>query len=421
MWIDSIRSMIDSTVGMLREYDLYPTSHVVSGPTTEPEIIVDGRKVLQFCTANYLGLATYPELRESVKIALNEYGLAASASRLVCGTQDPHLELEESLAQFENTEDAVVFFAVTLANFGSIVSVMNPPLASLFRSLGFNNASIKGKKAIFVDHYSHPTVMDACKLAEVDRIYFYRHCDMDHLEGKLRKSDAEIKMIATDGLFSADGDFAPLPDIVELAEEYEALVFVDDAHATGVIGENGRGTWEYYAVEDRVDIKVGSLSKALASGLGGFVVGDKDFTDYIRVTARHYIFGGSIPPAVAKGITTAIKLATTETWRRKTVLANAQYFRERLNALGFDTLKSQAQIVPILIGDDQSAILVAEELYKQGIFTPCFRWPAVPHGRARIRVNLMATHTKEHLERFLETFEKVAEKYRVREALSAMS
>jgi 7-keto-8-aminopelargonate synthetase-like enzyme len=230
---------------------------------------------------------------------------------------------------------------------------------------------------------------------------------MDHLGSKLAKSDADIKMIATDGLFSTDGDLAKLPEIVELADQYNAMVFVDDAHGTGILGQNGRGIWEHYGLSDRVDVKVGSLAKAFAGGLGGFIAGDKNFTDYLRVTGGHYIFGGSIPPAVAMAITASIKVSMAEPWRRQTVLANADYLRNKLHALGFDTVGSASQIVPIIIGKDEDAIAVSAQLLKAGFFAPSFRYPAVPRGKARIRATMMATHTQEHIDRFVEALTKI--------------
>jgi 7-keto-8-aminopelargonate synthetase-like enzyme len=225
---------------------------------------------------------------------------------------------------------------------------------------------------------------------------------MGDLESKLSKSSADIKLIATDGLFSTDGDLAKLPEIVKLADQYDAMLFVDDAHGTGVLGQNGRGIWEHFGLSDRVDIKVGSLAKAVAGGLGGFVAGKKELTDYLRVTGGHYIFGGSIPPASAMAITTALKVITAEPWRRQTVLDNSDYLRSKLHALGFDTVGSQSQIVPIIIGKDEDAIEVSGRLLEAGFFAPPFRYPAVPRGKARIRVTMMATHTKEHIDRFVE-------------------
>jgi len=397
----------------LREHGLFPTPEIVEGPTTEPIVSLRGEEVLQFCTGNYLGLATHPDVKAAAVAGIERYGLTSSGSRLVCGTQEPQLELEREVADFEGVEAAVLYFLVTVANTGAIVNILRPPLPQLMRELGLRPPG--GKREILFDWLSHPSVVEARVTAVgEENVRPYRHVDMNDLERKLKKSDAHIRLIATDGLFSTDGDLAPLPDIVGLADRYGAMVFVDDAHATGVYGAEGRGTWEHFGVEDRVDIKVGSLAKAFGGGLGAFVVGDGDFADYLRVTGGHYIFGGSVPPAVAMAITACIRTARRERWRRKAVLENAEYLRERLRCLGFDTLGSVSQIVPILIGADQEAIAVSAELLEQGILIPPFRYPAVPHGKARLRATLMATHTREQIERFLETLVAVADKHDIR-------
>jgi 7-keto-8-aminopelargonate synthetase-like enzyme len=318
------------------------------------------------------------------------------------------LELEKAIADFEGTEDAVLYALVTVASAGSMVSVMNPPVTELLKHLGLKKP--EGKREVFFDWLSHPTLINACVLAVgAENMVPYRHSDMNQLETKLAKSKAKFKMIVTDGLFSTDGDLAKLPDIVSLAERYGAMVFVDDAHGTGVLGQHGRGIWEHFGLSDRIDVKIGSLAKSFAGGLGGFVVGDKDFTDYLRVTGGHYIFGGSIPPGVAMSITASIKTAMAEPWRRLTVLSNAEYLRSRLHALGYDTLGSESPIVPIIIGDDAKAIAVSERLLEVGYFAPAFRYPAVPRKKSRIRVTMMATHTHEHIDGFVEALVKAIE------------
>ena len=411
-------SSIDATVDALKSAGLYPVPHVIFGSSVDPEIIVDGRKVLLFSSANYLGLGNDPRICYVISEALKKYGLAASASRLISGTQDPHVELEQEIAKFQNEGEAIIYFAVTLANAGSIAGIMNPPLRLYAQALGFGKDIKKEHSVILADQFSHPSVMDACILAQPDEFVLYKHCNVTHLEDKLKKYRNSRKMIVTDGLFSGAGDLAPLKEIVALAKEYEAIVFCDDAHGTGVLGENGRGTWELLGVENEVDIKVGSLSKAFGGGLGGFVAGSTKFIEFLRVSGRHYIFGGSIPPAVAKGITEALRLAQNEKWRRERVLKSANFLRLRLNENDFDTFGSKAQIVPILIGDERKAVIVAEMLNEFGIFAPSFRYPAVPRGKACIRVNLMATHTDEHLENFLKIFCRVAEKNKVLQGLA---
>lgn len=401
-----MNELIASYPRALKNQDLFPIPIIVDGPTTEPEVNINGRMVIQFATGNYLGVATHPAVKQALIHGVEIYGATSSGSRLVCGSQSPQLELEHTIAEFEGTEEAVLYFLVTVANSGSMVSLMNPPVTQLLHYLGLEKPS--GKREIFFDWLSHPSIIDACALAVGNgNMVPYRHSDMVHLESKLTKSDADIKMIATDGLFSTDGDLARLPEIVKLADQYNAMVFVDDAHGTGVLGQNGRGIWEHYGLSDRVDIKVGSLAKAFAGGLGGFIAGNKDFTDYLRVTGGHYIFGGSIPPAVAMAITASIKVSMAEPWRRQTVLSNADYLRDKLHALGFDTVGSASQIVPIIIGKDEDAIAISAQLLEAGFFVPSFRYPAVPRGKARIRATMMATHTREHIDNFVDALKKI--------------
>jgi 8-amino-7-oxononanoate synthase len=420
MWPKSVRQFIDFLPNTLREHGLFPIPQIVESSTTEPEVMICGRRVIQFCTGNYLGLATHPEAKRAAIDGIDRYGMTVSGSRMVCGTQEPHLLLEREIADFQGTEDAVAYFLVTVANQAAICSIMGPPtLTSLFQEL--NVKFPRGKRVIFYDWFSHPSVVWASLQAVgKENLRPYRHNDMDDLERKLKKSEAEIKLIATDGLFSAEGDLARLPDIVKLAEKYGAMVFVDDAHATGVLGKNGRGSWEYFNVEDKIDIKVGSLSKAFAAGFGAFVVGDKNFMDILRVSSNHYIFGGSMPHGHVLAMIKLIQIARTESWRRKAVLEHAHYLRNRLNEMGFDTFNSEAQIVPILIGKEEDALAISAELLEQGFLILPFRYPAVPKGKARLRVNPMATHTREHIDRFLETFVRIADKYQIRKALPSV-
>ena len=321
--------------------------------------------------------------------------------------------MEDSISDYQKTESSVVFFLVTAANAGSMISSVPPYIVDVLRYVGSGSIIKRYSTEVFIDQYSHPSVFDACILAQFDNLRIYRHCDIEDLDKKLRKSSATHKVIATDGVFSADGDIAPLDAICAIADKYEALLFVDDAHGTGVLGENGRGIWEHHKVENQVTIKVGSLAKALACGLGGFVVGNKNLMDYIRITGRHYMFGGSIPPSFVCGIIAAIRLAREEGWRRKRVLENANYLRNGIQKLGLDTLKSESPIIPILVGDERITVSFVEDLFKKGIFAQCFRYPAVPQKKARARITVMATHSKDHMDEFLSVLKDVAQKHRL--------
>lgn len=410
------RDVIETAVNSEGFQSYFRNPPVIDGPTTNPYIKIDRRDILQFSTGNYLGIATDPEIERQVAEANFKFGLTASGSRWVCGTQTPHIELEKTIADYQGEQDAVLFFLVTVASAGAIGSVMNPPWKLIKLATGANVIDEKVITEVFVDHYSHPSLTDAFKVADITTVYEYRHCDMWHLEKKLKKSfemhggTRVRRMIVTDGVFSAEGDLAPLPDIVTLAEKYQCMVCVDDSHATGVFGLTGRGTWEHFNVQEKIDVKLGSLAKAFAAGMGGFVTGDASLMKLIRSTAHHYIFGGSIPPAVAVGAREIILKATNESWRRQSVLANAEYLRVSLKSLGYDTFTSQSQIVPILIGDETKALEISRAMLEHGILAPCFRFPAAAIGKARIRLNVMATHTIEQLNQFVDVFDSIFKK-----------
>lgn len=408
-----IRDTIDRVISAIRDSQFLPSPRIVNGPTTDPIIEIEGRRVLQFATANYLGLANNQLILNSIINGLHKCGVGTSGSRFVCGTQDIHVSLEDSIADYQRTESAVVFFLVTTANAGSMISSIPPHLEDVLRYLGCGSVIKRFSTEVFIDQYSHPSIFDAYILARFDNLRIYRHCDIEDLEKKLRKSSATLKVVATDGVFSSEGDIAPLDAICAIANKHEALVFVDDAHGTGVLGENGRGTWEHHKVENQVTIKVGSLSKALAGGLGGFVVGDDNLMDYTRITGRHYMFGGSIPPSFAFGIIAAIRLAREESWRRKRVLDNASYLRDGIQKLGLDTLKSETPIIPILVGDERIAVAFVEDLFEKGVFAQCFQYPAVPQKKARARISVMATHTKDHMDELLSALRDTAQKHRL--------
>ncbi|OGD61193.1 hypothetical protein A3A71_01185 [Candidatus Berkelbacteria bacterium RIFCSPLOWO2_01_FULL_50_28] len=416
MFPDNVRIAIDGFLGALKERGLFPDPVCVDGQTTEPEILINGKRVIQFSACNYLGLATHPAVKGIAKDGIDRYGLATCASRLICGTTDSHRLLESELTKFMNSDDAAVFFMVTQANAAAITSVMGGPSSILSPSplldkLGIE--PIRGSKEIFFDWYSHPSLVWASiEAVSKEGLRPYRHLDMADLEAKLKRSEAGLKLIVTDGLFSSVGTMAPLPNLVALSEKYEAILLVDDAHATGVLGENGRGTCELLGVEGRVDIQIGSLSKAFAGGLGGFVSGDQNLIDIIRLSGR-YINTGSPTPANVQALVECVRIARDEPWRKESVLENANYLRGKLHGLGFSTLDSQAHIVPVHIGDEERAIAVSKALFEKGFLVTVFRYPAIPLGKAILRMCTMATHTKEHMDQFLCAFSEVAEDYKV--------
>lgn len=392
----------------------FPERFIVNGVSTQPEITVNGKKVNLFCTSNYLGLASDPRVKKAVIDGVKEYGLGTCGSRLVSGDLDIHRELEKTIADFKNCEDAIIFSTGTLANMGIVPSVMSPPLVPVLLSMFPNHKKSiarHGESAVFVDKLNHASIFDACKLTN-GKIYYYNHSDMNDLSQKIRHSTESYKMIITDGVFSADGDIALLKEIVEIADKHNAIVMVDDAHASGILGPSGRGTCELLNVEDQVDIKMGTLSKAFG-GLGGFIVGSRKFTDFLRINARTYLFTGALPGAISAGVIEAINIAKTETWRREQLLANSAYVRESLNDLGFNTLNSETQIIPVLTGDENLTIAIAHSLFEYGIFAPSVRYPVAPKGKARIRLSLMATHEEKHIKKLIQAFTKIKKQYNI--------
>ncbi|MBI3930066.1 MAG: pyridoxal phosphate-dependent aminotransferase family protein [Armatimonadetes bacterium] len=409
MLIPSLQKHIQSVNRALAVHGLFPRARTVTGSTLEPEIVVDGRRVLQFCNGNYLGLGNDPRILLAHIGTTASHGVSASGSRRVTGTQEVHLELEREIARFMGEETALVTFLVSVCTQGLLPGVLRCKWRQIPQVQAALGDVELGRIEVFFDQYTHPTVRSACVLAQPAAITTYRHADLEHLEKKLKTSRASTLIIATDGVFSAHGDVAPLPDLVELAERYEAALFVDDSHGTGILGPHGRGTWDHFGLDPRrIDFKVGSLAKAFATGMGGFVVGAPVLTEYLRDNLEHYIFGGSMPPAHAKAATTALRIAREEPWRRQLALERSDYLRSQLQARGFDTLGARFHITPILIGREEDAFRVQRELEAQGIYVWPFHYPAIPRGRAILRVNVTALHTVDHLDRFVEALSTCA-------------
>lgn len=401
-------SMLDQLMNIITDKRIYPEIKLIQGVSTEPDVEIDGRKVSLFCSSNYLGLATHTLVKEAAKRAVDIYGLGSCGSGLVSGSLDIHTLLEEGIANFLEEDNALSFATGTLANMGVISAVMNPSLTALVPGM----LTDSGSRAIFFDQYAHGSIIDALKMAKPDRSYVFAHNDMDDLERKLKRSKERYRLIVTDGLFSMEGDTAPLAIITDLAERYGAVVMVDDAHGVGVLGANGRGACELHGVENQVDIRMGTFSKAFGAS-GGYIAGSSKFIKYLRVGARTYVFTATLPAAIVAAIIVSMGLAKKEAWRRKTLLANAQAVRDGLNAMGLNTLRSEAHIIPVFVGDEDVAQTIAAELFSMGIFSPCIRFPAVPKRQARIRISMMATHTEEHIQKLLISFRAIAEKYKL--------
>ncbi len=357
-----------------------------SAPGAKVEI--DGRRVLLLSSNNYLDLATHPRVTEAAIQAIRRYGVGAGASRLVSGTLRPHQELEERLAAFKRTEAALVFSTGYQANLGLIQTLA------------------EDRTAIYADRLCHASLIEACRLCTAP-LRVYRHRDTAQLAGLLRRGGPSRRaLIATDGIFSMDGDLAPLPELLQASEKDGSVLVVDDAHGTGVMGKEGRGTVEHFGLEGRPIVQMGTLSKALG-GLGGFVVGPRDLIEYLVNRARPFIYTTALPPSLAAAATAALKVIEAEPERRTWLWNLRHRLRDGLRRLGFDTMDSASPIIPLLIGDADAALRLSDSLLAHGIYAPAIRPPTVPAGTSRLRMSVTAGHTPEQIDYVLETLAKV--------------
>ena len=356
----------------------------VQGPT----VIIDNREFVLLSSNNYLGLASHPEVIKAQIQAVQEFGASSSASRLISGNMSLHEKLERKIAEFKGTETSIVFATGYMANVGAI-------------------SALAGEGDILIcDKLNHASIIDGAKLSGAI-LRVYPHKNLEKLEDILKNSTGyRRKLIITDGVFSMDGDIAPLPELVRIAERFDAILMVDDAHATGVLGKNGKGTSGHFGIKKGIHIQMGTLSKALGN-LGGFIAGSKNLVDYIKNKARSFIYSTALPPAILAGSLKAIELAQRDTGPRERLWANVEKFRTSLKELGYDTLGSETQIIPILTKDIDSTVNASRLLFEMGIFAPGIRPPTVSKNKCRIRTSLMATHTDEHIDRAVETFKRL--------------
>lgn len=396
---------IQNILRLIDQKKLYPDINIVNGGvSSDPEFQVANKNVLSFSSGNYLGLANDPQIKQAVISGIEKYGLHPSGSVLITGTLEIHRELERRLASYLGFGDAMLFNTSTMANMGVIPAMINLPLISL---LSFFKVFIRKEQAVILsDEFNHATVIEGCRLSDAKRIV-YKHADLADLERHLKKHRKRKKLIVTDGVFSMDGDIAPLPDIIRLAKTYQAMVMVDDAHATGVLGEHGRGTMEHYGLKGGVDILTTTFSKAFGV-VGGAALASPEVIRYLRVSAKTYIFSGAFLGGLAVGVLKAIDIAEHDVIRRKRLRENTDLLRRRLLEIGMNTLGSQTQIIPVLIGDEQTAVDMSRELLDKGILAPPIRWPAVPHGKARMRFALTPDFTSEQIERLVTSLDEVA-------------
>ncbi|MFJ6547610.1 glycine C-acetyltransferase [Microbacterium sp. NPDC091676] len=357
----------------------------IRGPQ-RAEITADGVEVLNFCANNYLGLADDPRILAAARTALDEWGYGLASVRFICGTQEQHLELERRLADFLGTDEAILYSSCFDANGG------------VFETL------FSAEDAIISDELNHASIIDGIRLSKARRLR-YRNRDMADLEEQLRAAaDARFRVIVTDGVFSMDGYIAPLAEICDLAERYDALVFVDDSHAVGFVGENGRGTPELCGVADRVDIYTGTFGKALGGASGGYVASHAEIVALLRQRSRPYLFSNTLAPAIVAGTLTALDLVEGSADLRAQLRDNAALFRARMAEEGFDLLPGAHPIVPVMFGDAALTARIAAAMQEQGVYVTAFSFPVVPRGKARIRVQLSAAHTPDQVERCVAAF-----------------
>ena len=362
-----------------------------------PVCTFDGKKVINLASNNYLGLTTHPKLREAALEATRKYGVGSGAVRTIAGTMKIHMELEEKIARFKGVEACVVFQSGFAANAGTVSAVL-------------------GKEDFIIsDQLNHASIIDGARLSRA-RILVFNHKDLAHAEEQLAsvKDQPGRKLLITDGVFSMDGDIGPLPGLCDLAEKYGAIMMVDDAHASGVLGRNGRGTIDHFHQHGRVDIQVGTLSKAIGA-LGGYVCGTRDLIDYLYHRARPFLFSTSHPPSVAATCMAAFDVLEQEPERIESLWENTRFWKKELGLLGFDiggktTPASETPITPIIIGDGARTMEFSQELFKEGVLGTGIAFPTVPEGKARVRTIMTATHTREELQRALEVLKKVGKK-----------
>lgn len=373
----------------IRESGLYKKERVITTPQGAEIEVTTGDKVLNFCANNYLGLSSHPRVIEAAHKALDSRGYGMSSVRFICGTQDIHKELEAKIARFFGMEDAILYAACFDANGG----VFEP----LFTD----------EDAIISDELNHASIIDGVRLCKAVR-YRYKHANMDDLENQLKKSRAQrFRIIVTDGVFSMDGDIAPLDKICNLAERYDAMVMVDDSHASGFIGKTGRGTHEYHNVMDRVDIITGTLGKALGGAMGGFTTGKKEIVELLRQRSRPYLFSNSLAPAIVGAASEVFDMLSESSALRDKLMDNADYFKRKISQAGFDIKPTNSAIVALMLYDAQLSQDFAARLLEEGIFVTGFYYPVVPKGQARIRIQISAAHEKEHLDKAVDAFVRI--------------
>lgn len=383
------KDFLQQELNSIKEAGLYKQERIITSSQDAVIKLNTGQEVLNFCANNYLGLSSNHKVIEAAKKAMDSRGYGMSSVRFICGTQDIHKELEQKIATFFEKEDTILYAAAFDANGG----VFEPLLTD--------------QDAIISDELNHASIIDGIRLCKAQR-FRYKHADMNELEEQLKAaSSARFKMIATDGVFSMDGDIAKLDQICDLAEKYGAMVMVDDSHSAGFIGKTGRGTPEFHNVMNRVDIITGTLGKALGGAMGGYITAHQEIIDLLRQRSRPYLFSNSLSPAIVGAAMQVFTMLSETTELRDRLMWNAEYFKEKIQKLGFDIKPTQSAIVAIMIYDAKLSQDFAAKLLEEGIYVIGFYYPVVAKGQARIRVQLSAAHTKENIDKAVEAFGKV--------------
>lgn len=385
----SLKPALEKELASIREAGLYKEERVIVTPQGADIKISSGQEVINFCANNYLGLSSHPKVVSAAKAAIDSHGYGMSSVRFICGTQDIHKELERKISNFLGTEDTILYAAAFDANGGVFEPLFGP------------------EDAIISDELNHASIIDGVRLCKAKRFRF-KNCDMVDLENQLKAADgARHKIIVTDGAFSMDGSVAPLDQICDLADKYDALVMIDESHCTGFIGKNGRGTHEHFDVVDRVDIITGTLGKALGGASGGFTSGRKEIIDMLRQRSRPYLFSNTLAPSIAGASIAVLDMLNETTDLRDKLESNTVYFRERMTEAGFDIQPGFHPIVPVMLYDAKLAQEFAAKMLDEGIYVIGFYYPVVPQGKARIRVQISAAHERAHLDTAIAAFIKV--------------
>ncbi|MBP8850021.1 MAG: glycine C-acetyltransferase [Breznakibacter sp.] len=395
MGYEKFKSHLQTQLQQIDAAGLYKRERLLDSPQDAVIKLADGSEVLNFCANNYLGLSNNQRVIEGAKKALDKFGYGMSSVRFICGTQTLHKELENRISHFFGTEDTILYAACFDANGG----VFEPLLDE--------------QDAIISDELNHASIIDGVRLCKAQR-FRYTHANMADLEEQLKAAtNARFKLIVTDGVFSMDGDIAPLPEIVALAKKYDAMIMVDDSHAAGFIGATGRGTPEHHQVSKDIDILTGTLGKALGGAMGGYTTGRKEIIELLRQRSRPYLFSNSLAPSIAGASIEVFNILEESTNLRDKIMRNAAYFKDKMVAAGFDIKPSQSGIIALMLYDAKLAQTFAAELLKEGIYLVGFFFPVVPQGKARIRIQLSAAHEISHLDKAISAFSKIGKELKI--------